>query len=83
MEFDAEILEDQGLQIMISDNGNGLDKKFISIPDSIFELGVTSTDGSGIGLYTVKKSLEEIGGTIRFEGNGKKLSGASFVIVIP
>lgn len=83
VEFDAEILEDQGLQIMISDNGNGLDKKFISIPDSIFELGVTSTDGSGIGLYTVKKSLEEIGGTIRFEGNGKKLSGASFVIVIP
>lgn len=83
VEFDAEILENQGLQIRISDNGNGLDEKFISIPDSIFELGVTSTDGSGIGLYTVKKSLEEIGGTIRFDGNGKKLSGASFVIVIP
>ena len=82
VEFDVQIRNNQFI-LTVSDNGLGLDDRFLSIPDSIFELGVTSTDGSGIGLYTVKKSLEEIGGTIRFAGNGNILKGASFILIIP
>lgn len=83
VEFDAELTPNNELKIIVSDNGNGLEEQFLSMPDSIFELGVTSTDGSGIGLYTIKNSLEEIGGTIKFAGNGQKMKGASFVIIIP
>lgn len=83
VEFDAELTPNYELKITVSDNGDGLEERFLSMPDSIFELGVTSTDGSGIGLYTVKNSLEEIGGTITFAGNGQKMKGASFVIIIP
>lgn len=83
VEFDVGLTHNHKLEIVISDNGDGLEEQFLSIPDSVFELGVTSTDGSGIGLYTVKNSLEEIGGTISFSGNGQKLKGACFVIIIP
>ena len=83
VEFDAELTPNNELKIIVSDNGNGLEEQFLSMPDSIFELGVTSTDGSGIGLYTIKNCLEEIGGTIKFAGNGQKMKGASFVIIIP
>lgn len=83
VEFDAELTPNNELKIIVSDNGDGLEEQFLSMPDSIFELGVTSTDGSGIGLYTIKNSLEEIGGTIKFAGNGQKMKGASFVIIIP
>lgn len=83
VEFDAELTPNKELKITVSDNGDGLEERFLSMPDSIFELGVTSTDGSGIGLYTVKNSLEEIGGSIKFAGNGQKMKGASFVIIIP
>ena len=83
VEFDAELTPNNELKIIVSDNGDGLEEQFLSMPDCIFELGVTSTDGSGIGLYTIKNSLEEIGGTIKFAGNGQKMKGASFVIIIP
>lgn len=83
VEFDAELTPNKELKITVSDNGDGLEERFLSMSDSIFELGVTSTDGSGIGLYTVKNSLEEIGGSIKFAGNGQKMKGASFVIIIP
>lgn len=81
--FESEITDKQQLIITVSDDGDGLDDEFLTIPESIFELGVTSTDGSGIGLYSVKKSLNEIGGDITFAGKGLELKGASFIITIP
>lgn len=69
------------LQIMFSDDGDGLVDKYLADPSPIFELGVTETDGSGIGLHTVKERLHKMNAVISFIGNGKKLRGATFQII--
>ncbi len=72
----------QTLIIFFSDDGNGLDKKFFENPDKIFELGVTTTNGSGIGLHSVRTALKTIRGKISFVGNNVNLKGACFEITI-
>jgi len=68
------------LKILFSDNGKGVHKKFLDDTEQIFDLGVTTTDGSGIGLNSVRKALKSMKGEIKFIGNGKKLKGACFEI---
>lgn len=70
------------LKIIFSDDGIGVPNKFLESPDKIFELGVTTTDGSGIGLNSVRTALKSMKGTIKFIGNEKKLKGACFEILI-
>lgn len=70
------------LKILFSDDGKGLIDKFQSNPEIIFDLGVTTTDGSGIGLNYVRTTLAKMQGTIKFSGNNKLLKGASFEILI-
>ncbi len=70
------------LEMIFSDNGNGLSQNFLNNPDVIFELGITDTDGgSGIGLHTVRSVLKDNYATIEFLANGKILKGASFKIL--
>jgi hypothetical protein len=69
------------LEILFSDNGDGLNKKFLENPDKIFELGVTTTDGSGIGLDSTRKQLKQMHAKINFVGNNILLKGANFKIV--
>jgi len=70
------------LIILFSDDGKGVDDKLQENIDRIFELGITTTDGSGIGLNHVKEALKKINGDIRFLGNKSSLKGATFEIVI-
>jgi signal transduction histidine kinase len=70
------------LIILFSDDGRGLNKKFLNNPDEIFELGVTTTDGSGIGLHLVRTALKQINGTVVFKGNNVLLKGATFELII-
>ena len=70
------------LKILFSDDGKGVPKKFLNDPEKIFELGVTTTDGSGIGLNSVRTALKSLKGAIQFIGNGKRLKGACFEILI-
>ncbi|WP_420640920.1 ATP-binding protein [Candidatus Leptofilum sp.] len=51
------------LQISFIDDGNGLSDELPNA-DSMFELGVTTTSGSGLGLYHVKNIIEKIDGKI-------------------
>jgi signal transduction histidine kinase len=69
------------LKIIVCDDGKGVQKKFLDNPEQIFELGVTTTDGSGIGLNSVRTALRAMKGTINFVGNGIKLRGACFEII--
>ncbi len=66
-----------------SDDGSGVDlEEFTS--ESIFEEGVTNRrGGSGIGLHTVKYTMEErLHGFIEYVGNGLyNLKGATFRII--
>jgi len=44
----------------------------------MFDIGITSTIGSGVGLFTVRKLMKEMGGNVKFIGNDVVLSGANF-----
>ena len=68
------------LVLLFSDNGSGVEEKFLNRPHELFELGVTTTDGSGIGLNSVKTALAGMGATIEFAGNNLMLKGATFKI---
>lgn len=72
--------DDNVISVDFSDDGTGVNlEEFTS--DSIFEEGVTNRrGGSGIGLHTVKYTMEErLHGTIEYVGNGlHNLKGATF-----
>jgi signal transduction histidine kinase len=83
--FEFEQISDKKLFVFISDNGNGLSKRYLDYSEKIFDLSVRDTpptglSGSGIGLYYTKNLLNEMNCDIDFVGNGTKLSGATFKI---
>lgn len=49
--------------IIFEDNGVGLSNKIKNI-ESIFEKGVTTTHGAGLGLYQVKKTIHGLNGQV-------------------
>ena len=51
------------LQVDIQDNGRGLSKSILE-PSRIFEKGITTTRGSGLGLFHSKKQIERMGGEL-------------------
>jgi signal transduction histidine kinase len=77
IKFDLEPFEKNGLLMRVSDNGRGIashvDKK------RIFDMGYTSTQGSGLGLYHVRQVLGEMGGSIELERSSPG-NGATFQI---
>ncbi len=61
-------------QLEFTDNGRGIPD---DLRESVFEEGV-STNGTGLGLYIVKKTVERYGGTIRLKDNHQ---GTTFVVL--
>lgn len=53
----------RGLEVWVSDDGKGLSQS-IDQAEDIFERGVTTTHGSGLGLWHVKHAMLESGGDI-------------------
>lgn len=80
--IDMSNIDDNTLKIIFSDNGKGVNNEFLDDPEKIFELGITTTDGSGIGLYSVRTALKAIKGYINFLGNNILERGAAFEIII-
>lgn len=57
---------DENIEIVFSDNGKGLDSKYVENPDEIFNLNESSKKdktgtviGTGLGLYIVRSIIEE------------------------
>ncbi|NET38042.1 MAG: hypothetical protein F6K19_39600 [Cyanothece sp. SIO1E1] len=72
-----------GVDLAISDNGIGIAEEYF---DKIFLMftrlhNQTEYEGSGLGLATCKKIVEEFGGSIRCEGHAQ--GGTTFRIRIP
>lgn len=59
-----------GLTIHVSDNGRGLTQG--TNRSRIFEMGYTTTLGSGLGLYHVRQALGEMGGSIELDDEIEK-----------
>lgn len=59
-----------------SDDGKGLDKSILN-KDDIFNIGFTTTRGSGLGLYHIREIIASLKGSIEV---GKSNDGMEFVI---
>ncbi|MFY4750144.1 sensor histidine kinase [Aliarcobacter butzleri] len=68
--------ENNDLIIEYIDDGKGLDSSIID-ENSIFEMGITTTTGSGLGLYHVKELLKEMKSDISVE---RQNQGIKFLI---
>lgn len=64
-------------EVIFSDNGIGLSPKISDI-DRIFEFGVTTTSGAGLGLYYVKQYIEQLNRAVLVKPN--KIRGLSFIL---
>jgi signal transduction histidine kinase len=73
--FSAEVTEGS-LEICISDDGKGIKK---TIRDKVFDMGFTTTKGSGLGLHHAKNIMEKINGNIELLDSED--SKAQFIIV--
>ena len=72
--------EGDSIRMTISDDGDGLSPDVIN-PKSIFEKGVTTTNGSGLGLYNVESFVNNVlKGSINVETNQNK-SGFTLTII--
>jgi signal transduction histidine kinase len=71
--------DDKGsLTIRVIDNGRGLTSG--TNRTRMFEMGYTTTQGSGLGLYHVRQALGEMGGSIELDDQVEK--GLGFIIKI-
>lgn len=62
---------ENSIELSFSDDGKGLSKDIPSL-ESIFELGITTTSGSGLGLYHAKEIIQSLGGSISAVQNKPK-----------
>ncbi|MGJ0511180.1 ATP-binding protein [Methylocystis sp.] len=71
--------DEKTVLISVTDNGEGLSAG--ADPDALFQMGYTTTTGSGLGLYHVRQVLGDMNGSIEFDREHKG-RGATFQIVI-
>ncbi|MCF6129566.1 ATP-binding protein [Flavobacterium sp. AS60] len=65
------------LEIRFIDDGIGINREYF---EKVFEIGFTTTSGSGIGLYHIRKILEDMNGSIKLNLNNDKKT--EFIITI-
>ncbi|RZJ80198.1 MAG: HAMP domain-containing histidine kinase [Chryseobacterium sp.] len=68
--FSFRKAKDGSLEIFYKDDGDGLDKVIDNV-NNIFDKGFTTTRGSGLGLFHVRKIMTEQKGTISVNTNNK------------
>lgn len=60
--------------VCFKDNGDGISSKITDV-DHLFNFGVTTTSGSGLGLYYARKYMKDLKGSIQIKQNeGKGVS---------
>ncbi len=72
------------LEILVADDGLAWSKELGPI-ESVFEKGVTTTSGSGLGLFHVKQVIERLGGSIEAlsDDYSGDVEGAKFMMRVP
>jgi signal transduction histidine kinase len=69
------------LSIEVSDNGQGIDPDVLPKIFNMFFRGTNQSKGSGLGLYIVRETIENLEGSISVDSTLN--SGTSFTILIP
>ena len=67
--------------LVVKDNGIGIDKKFHDKIFNMFYRLSKKSEGSGLGLYIVKETVEKLQGSFNLESEPGK--GTEFTICIP
>ena len=65
------------VKIIFADNGIGISKEYLDKVFDMFYRATEQSDGSGLGMYIVKQSIDRLGGQIEIEsklGVGTKLT---------
>lgn len=63
--------EKEFIVISFLDDGSGIEES-VSNVNELFELGYTTTNGSGVGLYNIKEMIEEMNGQVAITKDLKK-----------
>lgn len=68
-------------RITISDNGSGIEKQYLARIFDMFYRATSSCEGSGLGLYITKETVEKLKGSISVES--KIYKGTRFIVTLP
>jgi signal transduction histidine kinase len=68
------------MRVVFQDEGDGFNDRVGDI-SRVFEKGVSTTDGSGLGLYHVRQIVESMGGTVKAFRRTER--GARFEVILP
>lgn len=63
--------------LKFEDNGNGINPAITDL-EHLFDFGVTTTNGSGLGLYYARKQMNSLKGTISIKRNASR--GATIIL---
>jgi len=72
---------DNGVVFQVADNGQGIDPDVRDLIFKMFYRANKTPDGTGLGLFLVKKGVEKLEGTI--DVTSEKAQGSTFEITIP
>lgn len=75
------VSEGRGVRINVEDNGMGMNEEAQRHVFKMFFKGSSISEGSGLGLYTVKRCVKKLGGHIAMESKVK--TGTVFSIYLP
>lgn len=72
---------ENGINIIIEDNGIGIEEEVKPHIYNMFYRGHPEAKGSGLGLYITKKAVEKLGGSIKLSSTEGK--GSAFTVFLP
>ncbi len=71
----------KGLKVSFKDNGIGINEMHLSKIFDMFYRATEKSEGSGLGMYIVKQSIDKLGGTIKIDS--KEQIGTAIEIFLP
>ncbi len=74
-------IQQTSIHLSLQDNGIGIGKEYLEKVFDMFYRATETSEGSGLGMYIVKQSIDKLEGSITVES--KKGMGTTFIINIP
>ena len=75
------LVEDNKARLKVVDNGIGIEEKYRGMVFKLFQRATQKNVGSGLGLYMVKESMDQLGGEIDLQSNLHE--GTEVTVVLP